>query len=79
MAEQTPNGNLVKTLAQAGISGVCLALIFVIWNIVSNHINDNTRALYELKGSIEKSNEISEEQASALDGLKDAIIQLKVE
>ena len=37
--------NLVKALAQAGLAGVAIAALFILWSLVGNHINHNTEMM----------------------------------
>ena len=81
--EQT-NGNIIKILVQGGLAGALILSLFIMWNIITNHyhdigdhINKNTEVLTELKMSIERSNDIGEEQSDLLRGLQ-RLIELKL-
>ncbi len=82
-------GGIVGIILQAGGVGLALVAMWMLWNIVGNHMtentdawNNNTAALTEFKGSIENLNNTiqatANEQVDAFDGLKNAILQLRI-
>ena len=80
-AEQ--NGNLVKTLIQGGLVSICLASLWVIYSLVSNHmvhntetINLNTQAIIELKGAINTLNNNNVSQALMIGQVKDLMTKM---
>lgn len=86
MANNMPsNNNFLKILIQSGMAGIAILALIMYYLTVSNHINSNTAALLELKASIQQTNKVSEaqvevlrSQAKAIEGVKDAILQLRI-
>lgn len=79
------NGNLLKILIQGGLAGIAILALIMFYSVVSNHISHNTEVLIELKTSIDRTNSINEAQvesmkfqANAFEGLKDAILGLRL-
>lgn len=78
------NSNFLKILIQGGLASVAIIALIMFYQVVSNHIGDNTAALMELKGSITDSNRIDQDQVEAtddlvevIDDLKDVILQIR--
>ena len=73
------NGNNLgaEKLAKYGLAGVCIALILLMgfifnqfFGIISNHINDNTEAMVELKNSVDKLNDTTNRQVEVIKSLE---------
>lgn len=75
MSNQNNNNKagLIGIIVQAGAVGLALASLYVIWNLVTNHINHNTEILSELKVTIQKLDETSREEARVLRDLDTTI------
>jgi len=74
------NGKILKIITQAGIGGIALILIGLVWfvikgqnEIVTNHIQHNTEALIQLDASIEAGNVIQTQQVQVLRDLTEVI------
>lgn len=57
---------LVQVLVQGGALGIALLALWIIWNLMSNHMDHNTEALHELSKNITSN-------TAVLHSLKDAI------
>ena len=40
--------DMIQTIIQGGAVGIAAFTLFILWKLVSNHINSNTKALQEL-------------------------------
>lgn len=72
------NGNFVSAVRYAGLATALLFALYIIWNLLGNHLTENTEALMELKGSIDRSNEIDEKQVEVMQKLE-TLIEIKLE
>jgi len=43
---------LLEAIVQAGAVGLAIFAMFIVWKLASNHINQNTKVLQELKDAI---------------------------
>ena len=68
------NGNNKKTLlsilVQGGMASIALASLWIVWNIVTNHLSDNTAVLTKLQASVEQNNKIMEGNSEAVKNLQ---------
>ena len=82
------NGNnktgLIGVIIQAGAVGLALVSMWIVYNLVSNHMvhnteatNNNTQVLMELKGAIETLNSNNVTQAAMMGDIKNLIIQTR--
>jgi len=62
--------NIVKILAQAGLTGVTLATLWILWNVTTQHLNRNTEVLIEVR-------EASQAQTAVMGELTDVVKELK--
>ncbi len=70
------NGNtptIVKILSQAGLAGIALAALWIVWNLASSHITHNTEVLIELKNEVRNSNEVTKDLSEVVSELKHVI------
>ena len=69
-----------SVLINAGGIAIGILSLWIIWNIfglISNHMNENTAALIKLESSVNRSNEVNKEQMEILRDLKSVILQLR--
>lgn len=53
------NGNtekIVKIVAQAGLTGVTLLSLLILWSVITEHIDRNTEVLIEVKSVVQELN-----------------------
>lgn len=69
--------NIVKIVAQAGLAGVAVFTLYILWNLMGNHLSHNTQALQEVSkslesvsGSIQEMNTLHIEQTRVLQRLE---------
>jgi len=77
MTEVNGNGKIIKVITQTGAIGISVAILWVLWNIVGNHIDHNTKALQEVNvvqvqvlGAVENLNDSTKENTEVLRDLK---------
>jgi len=74
MAEINNNKkNIIGIIVQAGAVGIALIAIYFLYDLASNHINDNTKILIKLESAINKSTEVDQEQIRVLGDLERTI------
>lgn len=67
------NGNLIKGIRYAGLALALIFCLYILWNLVGNHLNRNTEVLIGVEKSMDKLNEASVQQTEVLRGLKTLI------
>ena len=77
MADINGNGKystLLRVAINGGMVTITLACLFMIWNLVANHINHNTQVLTKLNASIEVLNTSIDDNTEVLEDVKGLII-----
>jgi len=46
------DNSIIEVIIQAGAVGLAIFSMFIVWKLSSNHINQNTKVLQELKDAI---------------------------
>lgn len=69
--------NIIGVIVQAGAVGIALIAVYFLYDLASNHINDNTRVLMRLESAINQSTEVDKEQIRVLDDLERTINNIK--
>ena len=46
------DNSIIEVIIQAGAVGLAIFSMFIVWKLASNHINQNTKVLQELKDAI---------------------------